>query len=215
MNTELAKAIMEAAQLVSVSYLPNFMILPLIVGIVVIGLVVLLGAYLRQKGKEYAKQEHIERLTKTVENIKLDNQNEFEALAQENRLALSAFGQKHDLRLAALDKRLEVHQKAYSLWFRLLGSVHHEAELWNVLQECNDFWVNHSLYLSAESRKAFDEAVHAASMHQAVKQEGDGTKTKKNWDKIFRAGKVFVQSVSLPSLGEEELLPSKNGKPEG
>src|SRR5438132_11502247 len=122
MNADLAKAIIEAAQLVSGSYLPNFMILPFIIGIVVIGMVVLLGAYLRQKGKEYAKREHIEQLTATVESIKLDNQKEFEALAQENRLALSAFEQKNDLRLAALDKRLEVHQKAYSLWFRLLGS---------------------------------------------------------------------------------------------
>ncbi len=61
MNTEISKAIIEAAQLVSCSYLPNFMVLQLIIGIVVIVLVVLLGAYLLQKGKEYAKQEHVER----------------------------------------------------------------------------------------------------------------------------------------------------------
>ncbi|MBP7161797.1 hypothetical protein KBB45_11095 [Myxococcota bacterium] len=93
MNTELAKAIINAAQLICGSYLPNLMILPLAIGIVVIVMVVLLGAYLRQKGKEYAKREHIAQLTQVVESIKLDNQKEFEALAQENRLALSAFEQ--------------------------------------------------------------------------------------------------------------------------
>ncbi len=49
-------------------------------------------------------------------------------------------------------------------------------------------------------------------MHQAIKQEGNGTKTKENWATIFRAGNIFVRPVSLPSLGEEEILPSKTGK---
>ena len=215
MNDELTKTILEAVQRLSCSYLPNFMVLHLIIGIVVIGLIILLGAYLRQKGKEYAKKEHIERLTKAVEDIKLNNKKEFEALAQENRLALSAFEQKNDLRLAALDKRLEVHQKTYSLWYRLISSVHKESELWDMLQECNIFWIENSLYLTDASRKAFDEAVRAASMHQAVKQEGDAVKTKENWNKIIKAGEIFVKSVSLPSLGEDEFLPSKPDKSKG
>jgi hypothetical protein len=75
--------------------------------------------------------------------------------------------------------------------------------------------MNDSLYLTEASRKAFDDAVHAASMHQAVKQEGDATKTKENWDRVSRAGEVFVKSVSLPSLGEEEYLPNKTEEAKG
>jgi hypothetical protein len=214
-NDEITKMIISAVQGQADSYLREFMTWQLVVACVVIGMVVLLGAYLRQKGKEYAKREDIDKITKIVEGIKLDNAKDFEKLAQENRLALSAFEQKNDLRLAALDRRLEAHQKAYSLWYRLIGSVHKESVLWDMMQECNGFWMNNSLYLTEESRKAFDEAVHAASMHQAVKQEGDAAKTKENWNRIFRAGEVFVKSVSLPSLGEKEIFLSKTEKAKG
>lgn len=214
-SDEITKIIISVLQGQADSYFLKFVTWQLIAAGVVICMIVILGAYLRQKGKEYAKREHIDHITKIVEGIKLDNVKDFEKLAQENRLALSAFEQKNDLRLAALDKRLEVHQQAYSLWYRLRSSVHKESELWDMIQECNSFWIENSLYLTEASRKAFDEAVHAASMHQAVKQERDAVKTKENWKKIIQAGGIFVKSVSLPSLGEDEFLPSKPDKSKG
>lgn len=208
-NDEITRIVISVLQGEADSYLWKFLTWQLFVAGVIIVMIVLLGAYLRQKGKEYAKREHIDNITKIVEGIKLDNAKDFERLAQENRLALSAFEQKNDLRLAALDRRLEAHQKAYSLWYRLIGSIHRESELWSIIEGCNNFWINDSLYLTEESRKAFDEAVHAASMHKAFKQEGDATKTNENWNRVFRAGGVFVKSVSLPSLGEKEYLPNR------
>jgi hypothetical protein len=46
-----------------------------------------------------------------------------------------------------------------------------ESELSDVIQKCNSFRMNDWLYLTEGSRKAFDEAAPAASMHQNVKQE--------------------------------------------
>jgi len=201
-NDELTKIIINAVQHQASSY----MTWQLIFAIIIIGLMIIIGAYLRQKGKEYAKREHIEQITKVVEDIKLNNAREFERIAQENRFSLSASEQKHDLRLAALDKRLEAHQKAYSLWYRLRGSIRDENQLFKIFQQCNEFWMNDSLYLTEKSRKAFDEAVRAAIEFRIMKEEGNSAKMKENLNTIFGAGEVFVKSVCLPSLGENEYL---------
>ncbi len=73
---------------------------------------------------------------------------------------------RHQLRMAALERRLEAHQQAYALWWQLLGAVYHEERLGNVVKDCQDWWVKNCLYLDAEARQAFKIAYNAAWDHQ-------------------------------------------------
>ena len=59
--------------------------------------------------------------------------------ARENR--------KQQWALAALDKRLEVHQAAYVLWQRIVRAIHGEENNYKIIHEADDWWNNNCLYL--------------------------------------------------------------------
>lgn len=133
-------------------------------------------------------------------------------LTMEREILLEKTSQHHQLRIAALDRRLEVHQQAYALWWKLLHAVHREENLpSDIIIECQDWWVKNSLYLDAEARQAFRAAYIAASFHRELcKPPRDIDTIKENWNIINDAGKIIVKTVELPSLGEE-FKPVDNG----
>lgn len=47
---------------------------------------------------------------------------------------------------AALDKRLETHQRAYRLWFELYSNWH-KPGAGDIAYKCQEFWYDHCLYL--------------------------------------------------------------------
>jgi len=63
---------------------------------------------------------------------------------------LEEHAHENKLRLAALEKRLEAHQHAYTLW-RKLGNSIHEGTLESVYFECEEWWDQNCLYLSPEA----------------------------------------------------------------
>ena len=66
------------------------------------------GTYLREKGKNLATKEDLAELTRIVEAIKNEHAKELEVVKG-----------RQQLRMAALDKRLQAHQEAFALWRRL------------------------------------------------------------------------------------------------
>ncbi len=62
---------------------------------------------------------------------------------------------KHQLRMAALDRRSEAHQEAFALCRKLVSSVHHE-NIGEVVMECQYWWNKNCLYLGPEAREAFN-----------------------------------------------------------
>ena len=58
---------------------------------------------------------------------------------------------KNQLRLAALDRRLQAHQDAYTLWLRLMRNTHKHEELSPIVIECQNGGKN-CLFLSSEAR---------------------------------------------------------------
>jgi ABC-type lipoprotein release transport system permease subunit len=62
---------------------------------------------------------------------------------------------KDQFRLAALDKRLEKHQEAYTLWRELISVIYDEKELLTIIFKCQDWWFKNCLYLQPEARRAF------------------------------------------------------------
>ena len=108
------------------------------------------------------------------------------------------------LRLTAADRRLQAHQEAFALWRKILRNVHNE-DIGQVVMECQEWWENNCLYLDAQARGVFLEAIHSASHHASFKADRKNAELViENWDRITRAGEVIVESVNLPSLGEKE-----------
>jgi hypothetical protein len=167
-----------------------------------------LPSYLSKKGENLATKEDIAAITHEVEKVRSEYAERLENIAQQNRLLLEQTKRKHQLSLAALDRRLEAHQQVYSLWQKLLSAVHDEDKIGDVVTECQDWWMENCLYLDAEARPAFKAAYHAALDHRSfLRPPLDAGAAKENWKRITDAGEAIVRGVELPSLGEEEYKP--------
>jgi hypothetical protein len=156
-----------------------------------------MGTYLREKGKNLATKEDIGKITTEIENVKSIYVKEIEYIRQ-----------RHQLRIAAIEKRLQVHQEAYSLWKKLVHNVHKSNEIGNVVIKCQTWWENNCLYLAPNARESFLEAIFCALDHKDVLQDRSSTGIqliRNNWDNIMRAGEEIVKATDLPSLGDNEV----------
>lgn len=152
-----------------------------------------LGAYLADKAKNVATRQDIAHITAKVEEVRAAFAAQLEEGAQRNRL-----------RLAALEKRLEAHQKAYSLWRKLFHAMYSD-QLPTVVVECQDWWENNCLYLTDDVRDAFVGAYFAAHNHQGLLQSGAETaEVRANFAQVESCGKVIVKSAGLPGFGKHE-----------
>ena len=113
---------------------------------------------------------------------------------------------RHQLRLAALDKRLEVHQKAFSLWREIIKHLHDESdvEINAIVLRCQDWWESNCLYLTPDARKAFSQAYHSVSLHRNAVRTNDSKNILKFQDEIMKAANVIVRGVELPTVAEDE-----------
>lgn len=111
------------------------------------------ASYLREKGKNLATRQDIDKLTRIVEDIKT-----------ENALLVERFKSEQQLRYAALDRRLEAHQRAFELWNKLKFSVYRKnlEEIATVADQCVEWWGANCLYLEPKARIAFSDAYGAA-----------------------------------------------------
>lgn len=167
------------------------------------------GSYLRTKGKNLATKEDIKSITDEIESVKTEYAKQLEMLFQDNRVILSKLQQHHELKLAALDKRLAVHQEAYVLWYKLMGVANDREKSHQVVQECQEWFVNNSLYLTDESRDAFHEAYMETIIRPGLLEDrqNNAKEIKENFMKIRNAGSRIVESVNLPSWGDKEYSP--------
>ncbi|WP_213765501.1 hypothetical protein [Caballeronia sp. dw_19] len=81
------------------------------------------GPYFREKGKNRAMTEDIQRLTRAVEDIKAENARELADLAHQNSLLIEQTKSRQLLRVAAIDRRLQAHQEAFTRWRRMMGEA--------------------------------------------------------------------------------------------
>jgi hypothetical protein len=163
-------------------------------------------AYLSQKGKNLATREDIAEITTKVEAIRTEYAKQLQEFAHQNTLLIEAFRGKSQLRLAAAEKRLEAHQRAFALWRKLLANVHGE-EQWKVVNECQKWWEENCIYLSPIARQAFSDAYWAVNMHPALLRDRSNPKAvTDNWDTLMKAGNRILEGAELPALGEREVL---------
>ena len=169
------------------------------ISIVLIGIIVLitsfLGSYIRRKGQNLATKEDLSEITNKIEGIKADYAKNIEKFSHHNRL-----------KMAALDKRLEAHQQAYTLWLQLRRSVHNKNKNIDMVIKCQNWWEKNCLYLDMESRKTFMSSIHAVALHPDL-TGGQATKDEviENWRYINECGEMLIRGAGLPSFGENEL----------
>ena len=167
-------------------------------------------AYVAEKGKNLATREDIAEITRRIEEVKATYVIQTKALEHQNALLLERIKGTQALRMAAAEKRLAAHQDAFSLWRKLFFSVHSD-KVHKVVLECQSWWEQNCLYLSAEARDAFNRAYGAAGNHRELSQDrNNSAELKSNFEVIRSAGDSIVAGAALPSLGmrESESAPS-------
>jgi hypothetical protein len=173
--------------------------------IVIAGAASFLGAYLRRKGEHIATKEDIAEITRKIEQVRFEFSKSMEEVLQQNRIVLEKFKTRHQLRLAALNRRLEVHQEAFTLWRKLLSSVHDEERIGSVVMECQDWWDENCLYLEPDARQAFNNCYRAAFLHRDLLKGIRNLKDiNENWSRVMEAGKVIIKAVELPAIKDLE-----------
>ena len=161
-------------------------------------------AYDGEKAKNLATREDIQEITGRVEEVKTFYAAQIKDLEHQNALVLERLRADQQLRMAAAEKRLAVHQEAFTLWRKLLMSAHSDQVL-KVVIECQEWWERNSLYLAPQARDGFNRAYFAASAHQELVQDRTNAElVKSNWQLILTAGDQIVAGVELPSLGARE-----------
>jgi hypothetical protein len=163
------------------------------------------SGYLNQKGKNLADKEDIAALTHEVEQVKRQ---------QAELLETAKF--RNQLRMAAIDRRLEAHQQAFTLLRELIANTHSE-DVGKAILKCQDWWEKNCLYLEPQARHAFLDAYAAASSHRGLLQasehrhrwgpaavEENVEQIKRNWARITSSLDVVLQAVALPILTEQE-----------
>jgi hypothetical protein len=131
----------------------------------------------------------------------------------------AASERRNQMRLAAVDRRLDSYQQAFYLWRKLLANVHNTDQIGDVVVECQDWWDRNCLYLDPDARKAFNVAYMAAANHGLLLVEGRDEESAKlaqeNWRDIIGAGEVIVKGAALPTIGEDEYKLVGAGKRDG
>ena len=162
------------------------------------------GAYLKKKAENLATKEDIENITKKIEEIRSEYSKQLE-------LHKASLQLSNQLKLAALDKRLDKHQEAFTLWRNLLFSLRDEDKIGTAIEEAQRWWDKHCLYLSDDARSAFHTAIFLAVDFRKLPRTDPNIK---EWfQKINEAGKKIVEAVNLPPLNESEIeraIESKN-----
>jgi hypothetical protein len=151
------------------------------------------SSYLSEKGKNLATHEDIAAITEKIEAIRA----QYAVLAEELKA-------RHQLRLAALDRRLQAHQEAFTLWREVMAAAHTD-EIGKVVLKCQDWWEKNCIYLEAPVREQFVSAYSAANSHNAyVRGRSDVKFIMENWERITKFPDVLFKAVQLPALTELE-----------
>lgn len=151
-------------------------------------------SYLDEKGKNLATKEDIASITHEVERVRL----EYSALLEQTKA-------RHQLRLAALDRRLAAHQEAFTHWRELFTADASDME--GVAKKCRDWWNRNCLYLEPAVRQAFLDAVSQEYRDRARRTPGHdhATVLADHMGKMFAFPNILFEAIQLPRLTAAEV----------
>jgi len=121
---------------------------------------------------------------------------------------------KHQLSLIALDKKLEAHQQAYAIWWKIIANVYNREKIGRIVEEAQDWWQNNCLYLMPESRISFRQcflfALNHADEIKTISNKDDLNRiSNENWIIINKPGRILVEEIELPAFDDEYPLQDK------
>jgi len=164
-----------------------------------------LGAFLAERGKISAMQTSVRQLTNTVEEVR-----NLYAEKLSDRVA------RHQLRMACIEQRLRVNQKAFTLWRQLcsvgIGIDPNQRErAMELAYECQDFWFENCLFMEADVREAFHSAFQAViDLNSLLPMPGDKhdpTSMRELAEMrrtVRKCGSIIVKACGLPPLSADE-----------
>lgn len=151
-----------------------------------------LPSYFSEKGKNLATKEDIAAITREVEAVR----HEYSTLVEELRA-------KHQLRMAALDRRLQAHQEAFTYWRKLVAGPE-ESDA--AVQECQAWWEQNCVYLEPTVRHAFVVAYsNARTRNEFVQMHADSRLIIDAWHKVMEFQEILFAAVQLPAMSEVEV----------
>jgi hypothetical protein len=164
--------------------------------------------YWQERGRARATARSVKQLTRAVEDIKQENAQKLAEIQHQNAVLIEQLKSRHQLRLAAIDKRLQVHQEAFELWRLLIAKIHSD-DIRSAVQECVEWWEKNCLYLEESARNAFSRAMWSANDHKMLldlpfRDSATVESVQKNWANIMDAGNIILNAVSLPGLTDAE-----------
>lgn len=152
-----------------------------------------LGGYLPEKGKNLAAKEDIAKITDLVESVKHDY-----------NVLIKQMESKQQLRMAAVDKRLQAHQEAFTMWRLLFGSDRTLDEK-AAVQVARDWWDRNCLYLQPEVRQAFiDTCNHETRRIELNKIAGTSAEANEEFMRLFDFPEILFNAIQLPGLTDSE-----------
>lgn len=105
-------------------------------------------------------------------------------------------------KFVALDKRLQVHQEAYSHWWRIRNSLlrPYDEKRLVVIYECDRWWQENCLYLDATARKCFRALLGGAINFESL----DEAKREEFKEFMRQTQKYLIEGVGVPWLDSDE-----------
>lgn len=118
---------------------------------------------------------------------------------------LKQFEGHSSLQLAALERRLEVHQAAWTLCDDLASNLSDPVKLSDVAMKASAWFKTNNLYLEKRARQAFFDA-HMAASQLSIDPETLRREDRDTWiawrRDVLEARAHIARGVELPSLGE-------------
>lgn len=116
---------------------------------------------------------------------------------------LTRYQETNKFRLAALDRKLEAHQKAFTLWHRLRFSLSDNEKCNIAIQECQSWWIENCLYLPPNVRKEFYFKLMATVPLALVSME----RRVEFQDELAKVGKLIESSLDQHVAGMDIRVP--------
>jgi hypothetical protein len=145
-------------------------------------------AYAKKRAEDDAALIQLREITQTVEEIK------------------SQLQDQHTLRFAALEKRLQAHQEAFTQLINLASAFYSEREhIRDALKESRVWYAQHALYLEDEAKSAFNSAFTAAQKQywRHSKENYKLPDEHELYQTILAAQDAITKAVGLPPLRDD------------
>lgn len=109
-------------------------------------------------------------------------------------------------RLSAIKERLEKHQEAFRIWYKLSFLLHSDKKV-DLAKEARNFWVENCLYLTPKCRSTFNEFINLFDNYdiqreiwkQANPKDKEDKKNEliSSFNKIMSVGRVIQEEVDI------------------